>query len=129
MKKTIFSLLVAVMLIIGIIGCSGLNANQVVTTASEVGLAMVLKNNPAYKVPTVVALNEIKTILKGDITYDALLTQLAKYTLPEYAYVIAILKADLSTDTPISTSLITMTDAYKTGIIKRIDAYIAIASI
>jgi hypothetical protein len=124
MKKIFIGFMLLVL-----VGCTGLNANQVVTTASDVGLAMVLKNNPQYKAPTVVALNEIKALLAGSITYDSLLIELAKYAAPEYAYIILILKADLSTDTPVSTSVLPMLDSYKAGIIKRIDNYILIASI
>jgi hypothetical protein len=124
MKKIFIGFMLLVL-----IGCTGLNANQVVTTASDVGLAMVLNNNPAYKAPTVVALNEIKALLSGNITYDDLIVALAKYSAPEYAYIILILKADLSTDTPISTTVLPMLDSYKAGIIKRIDNYILIASI
>ena len=124
MKKIFIGFMLLVL-----VGCTGLNANQVVTTASDVGLAMVLKNNPQYKAPTVVALNEIKALLAGSITYDSLLIELARYAAPEYAYIILILKADLSTDTPVSTSVLPMLDSYKAGIIKRIDNYILIASI
>jgi len=124
MKKIFIGFMLLVL-----VGCTGLNANQVVTTASDVGLSMVLKNNPQYKAPTVVALNEIKALLAGSITYDSLLIELARYAAPEYAYIILILKADLSTDTPVSTSVLPMLDSYKAGIIKRIDNYILIASI
>ena len=124
MKKIFIGFMLLVL-----VGCTGLNANQVVTTASDVGLSMVLKKNPQYKAPTVVALNEIKALLAGSITYDSLLIELARYAAPEYAYIILILKADLSTDTPVSTSVLPMLDSYKAGIIKRIDNYILIASI
>lgn len=110
-------------------GCAGFSANQAVSTASNIGLALVLKNNPQYKAPTLLALNGIKVFLGGDVTYDQLLAEIEKYKDPEYAYIVTMLKSELSTDTPVSTTYLTLFDDYKADLIKRIDAYIAIASI
>lgn len=110
-------------------GCAGFNANQAVTVASDVGLALVLKNNPSYKAPTLLVLNTVKTFLAGDVTYEQLITEINKYTGSEYSYIVAILLAELNTDTPISTSMLSLLDDYKADLIKRIDTYILIASI
>jgi hypothetical protein len=110
-------------------GCAGFNANQAVTVASDIGLALVLKNNPSYKAPTLLVLNTVKTFLAGDVTYEQLITEINKYTGSEYSYIVAILLAELNTDTPISTSMLSLLDDYKADLIKRIDTYILIASI
>jgi hypothetical protein len=128
MKRTIFSLFVAVMLIVGVIGCTGFNANQVATTASDVALALVLNNNPQYKPAVVVALKTTKTFLEGKVTYDDLMVELAKYTGTKYAYIFVIIAADFGGDKPLFETYLPMLDSYKAGLITRIDRWILIAS-
>ncbi len=125
MKKNILGVLLALILVTG---CTGFNANTAVTTASDVGLVLVLKNNPQYKAPTLLVLNGVKTFLAGNVTYDQLVAEISKYAGNDYAYIVAIIMSDLSTDMPLSTSMIPMLDSYKVDLIKRIDHYIMIAS-
>ena len=126
--KKVLVFCVAVMFLL-VCGCAGFNSNTAVTAASEVGLALVLKNNPQYKAPTLVALNGVKTVLSGSITYDQLIAEIAKYSGSEYSYIVAILMSNLSTDTPISKTYIPLLDKYKADLLKRIDKYIMISSI
>ena len=132
MKKFIVGLCLVVMLF----GCAGFNANKVVTTASDLALALVLQNNPQYKPVALTVLQSAKTVLSGQgVTYAQLITELTKYIdnkdpkFAAYASIAALLLADFSTDTPIFTDLLPMSDSYKAGLIKRIDQYIAIASL
>lgn len=128
MKKTIFSLLVALMLFIGVIGCTGFNANQVATTASDVALAMVLNNNPSYKPAVVTALKTTKVFLEGKVTYDDLMIELAKYSGEKYAYIFIIIASDFASDKPLFETYLPMLESYKAGLVVRIDRWILIAS-
>lgn len=124
MKK----LLVSILLLGLLVGCAGLNASVPVNIATDVAFVMVLQNNPSYKAPVIAALTGVKTYLAGSVTYDDLILFISKQFGGKYAYIGVILSGYLDTDKPISTSTITMFDAYKAAIIVKIDRLILLAN-
>jgi len=125
MKK----LFIAMMFVVFVFGCTGLNVNTATNVATDTAFVMVLQNNPDYKAPVIDALNKIKTFLSGKVTYDDLMLEIAKVLPDKYAVVAVVLTGYIETDKPIFETYISMLDSYKAGIVTKIDRLILLASI
>jgi hypothetical protein len=118
MKKLFVSLLLTIFLLMG---CAGMNASVPVNVATDIAFVEILRNNPSYKVPVVAGLQAIKVVLAGELTYDELILQISKQFGGQYAYVGIILTGYIETDKPIFETNLTLFQAYKDGVIKKID--------
>lgn len=123
MKKIILSVLCLAMLQ----SCTGLNTNTTINAATDAAFVLALQANPAYKPAVVLALTELKTFLSGDVTYVQLIDEISKKFNGKYAIAGTLLKAHIAADPPISTEYLTLFDAYKKGVIAKIDELILLA--
>ncbi|MBE3141523.1 MAG: hypothetical protein IMZ53_13185 [Thermoplasmata archaeon] len=126
--KKLFAVLV-ILLALMFVGCTGLNTSVAVNVATDTAFVMALQNNPAYKVPVVIALKEVKAVLTGSITYDDLIIQITKAFGPKYAVLGVILSGYIAQDKPIFETYLPMLESYKVGILTKIDRFILLASI
>jgi hypothetical protein len=125
MKK---ALIVVAMFFI-LTGCAGLNVNTAANVATDIAFTQVLLNNPGYKAPVTKGLQEVKTFLQGMVTYTDLITQISKSFGGKYAYIGIVIIGYLDTDKPIFETNLTLFDAYKAGVVKKIDRLLLLASI
>ena len=119
--------LVLLLSVLFLFGCVGLQPKPIVTAGTDIAFVLVLQNNPSYKPEIVKALNDIKTVLSGSITYDDLLVQITKLLPGKYAIIASILIGELNGDQPVSTTVFPMLDSYKTDIVKELDHLILLA--
>jgi len=109
------------------IGCAGINTGVATNVATDAAFVMAMQNNPAYKIPVVAGLQAVKVFLAGDVTYDALITEISKQFAGQYAYIGVILSGYIETDKPVSTSAISLLDSYKAAVVAKIDRLILLA--
>lgn len=126
MKKIFYVFLICMMFVCG---CSGLNTSTVVNVASDMTFVMFLQNNPDYKADVVSGLENIKTFLNGEVTYDDLVLEIAKQLPDKYKAVAVVLTSYIDADKPVFETYVTLLDSYKAGVISKIDRLIALASI
>lgn len=112
-----------------IIGCTGLQIKTTADVTSDATFYLVLKNNPTYKAPVIAGLQRVKTFLAGDVTYNALILEVSKAFGEKYTYLAIILTDDLATDVPYFETYATLFEAYKQGVIKKIDRLILLAGL
>lgn len=127
MKKllVVFAMLVAFMFS----GCTGLNTSVAVNVVTDTAFVLALQNNPSYKVPVVVALEEIKAFLSGSLTYDDLIIQITKSFGPKYAVIGVVLSGYIAEDKPLFETYLPMLESYKVGILTKIDRFILLAKL
>lgn len=125
MKKLFAVIIMLAMLV----GCTGLNTSVAVNVATDTAFVLVLQNNPAYKVPVVIALKQIKAGLTGTITYDELVLLITQAFGPKYAVIGVVLSGYIAEDKPIFETYLPMLESYKAGILTKIDRFILLASI
>ena len=125
MKKIMIALILSVVLFMG---CAGMNASVPVNVATDTAFVLALQNNPTYKAPVIAGLQRVKAFLTGAVTYDDLILEISKAFGGKYAYVGIILSGYIDTDKPIFETNLTLFDAYKAGVIKKIDRLILLAS-
>jgi hypothetical protein len=128
MKKLFVGMLLLVMLT----GCTGLNtaiSNPAINAVTDTAFVLVLQNNPNYKPVVITALNSIKVFLSDKVTYDQLITEIAKQLPGKYTVVATILTAYIAADKPISETYLSMLDSYKSGIVTKIDRLILLAGV
>lgn len=125
MKK----ILVVIMMLMVLSGCSGLNVSTATSVATDIAFTMVLKNNPSYKPVVVNGLNALKTVLNGEVTYDDLITIISKKFAGEYSYVAVLITAYIDTDKPVFSTYLPLFDEYKQGVVDKIDRFLMLASI
>lgn len=123
MKK----LLMVLVLVSGISGCTGINSSVAVSVATDTAFVMALQANPTYRVPVIAALQSVKGILATEITYDQLTVEITKLFPAQYAPIGIILQGYIETDKPVSTSMITMLDSYKAAVVVKIDRLLLLA--
>lgn len=126
MKKVVSILVVAISLF-GLISCAGMNASVPVNIATDIAFVMAMEKYPASKPAVVAALKEIKLILSGQLTYDALMLELLKQFGDKYRYVYLIITGYIATDKPIFEGWLNLSDAYKADVIKKIDRLLLLA--
>lgn len=124
MKKIACALLLCCVL-----GCSGINTGIVANTAIDVAFSAVLQNNIQFKPVVIASLGNMKLFLAGSVTYDMMLAEVGKQFAGPYAPIGAVITLYLSEEKPISTSIVPMFDSYKSGVIKKIDRFIALANV
>ena len=124
MKK----LIVSIFLIMSLMGCTGLNVSTTANLATDAAFVLAVQNNPSYRAPTVVALQEIKLLLANDMTYDQLITLVASKFGGKYAVFGIIFTSYLAEDKPISQTYLNMLDSYKAGVVKKIDHFLFLAN-
>ena len=127
MKKFYLAVLCFVMFVMG---CTGLNTaanNPAINVVTDTAFVLVLQNNPQYKPVVVAALQNIKILLNGKLTYDQLIAEITKLLPGEYAVVGVMLTAYIAADKPISETYLSMFDAYKAGVIVKIDRFLMLA--
>jgi hypothetical protein len=117
MKK----ILIGLTLIGLLFGCAGLNVNTALNVATDTAFVLALKNNPDHKAPVLKAISDIKILLKGEITYDFLLSEISKRFDGDYAYYGIILRGYVETDKPVFETHLNLFDAYKKALIEKID--------
>ena len=110
-------------------GCEGMNASVPVNVATDTAFVLVLQNNPSYKPAVVAGLNSVRAVLGRDITYDDLILEISKAFGGKYAYVGVILTGYIDTDKPIFETNLTLFQAYKDGVIKKIDRLLLLAGV
>lgn len=125
MKK----LLLGILLLVMVSGCTGLNVNVAANVASDLAFTLVLQNNPTYKPIVSKGLQDIKAFLVGTVTYDDLILQISKVFDGKYAYIGVILSGYIEADTPIFQTYQPLLDSYKAGVIKKLDRFILLVSI
>ena len=125
MKK----LFVAVMLLMMVIGCAGLNTSQTVNVATDAAFVGVLQNNPDHKAEIVQGLADLKTFLSGEVTYDSLIIEIAKRFPNQYTAAAAVLTSYLEADKPVFETYLPLMNDYKAGFITKIDRLISLAGI
>lgn len=115
-----------------ITGCAGNTPEpgDILGAGMQVGLYMVLKNNPDYAQPTLEILQGIKATAQGDVTYNDLLLYTQKQFAgdEDLAAIALIVGSELFTDEPIINS-IGIFDGYREDLISRIDGLLLVASI
>lgn len=124
MKK----LIVSIFLIVALMGCTGINVSTTANLATDAAFVLALQNNPSYKAPTIIALQEIKLLLANEMTYDQLITMIATKFGGKYAVFGVILAGYLAEDKPISQTYLNMLDSYKLDVIKKIDRFLLLAN-
>lgn len=130
MKKKILGLLVALMLFVSLIGCTGFNAGTAVNAATDVAFAAVLISHPESKPVIVAALKSLKVVLtKTDITYDQLVIEIAKQFGGKYAVIGIILTDYFAADKPIFETYLPLLNSYKAALNVKLDRFILLASI
>lgn len=123
MKK----LLISFMLLLLLVGCAGVAVNPAAQTAADTGFYLVLQANPQYKAPVIAGLTALNVFLSGSVTYDQLTAEIAKQLPAPYDMVAAVLTGFISSDTPVSTSLLPMSAAYKAAITGEINKLLLVA--
>jgi len=126
MKKVVLFIVLAAFVLISITGCP-LQVKPTLTAVANTAYILALNNNPSYKAPIVAGLNEVKSALNGSLTYDALITQIAKSLPAPYNVAATILQSELDADQPVSTTILPMTDSYKASVSAEIDRLIVLA--
>jgi hypothetical protein len=127
MKRKIFSLVVAVMLIIGVIGCAGFNAGTAVNMATDAAFIAAMIKYPESKPAVVAALTAIKPFLEKNVTYDELIIEISKQFGGKYAYIGIIVADYFAADKPLFETYYPMLDSYKAALNTKIDRFILIA--
>ncbi len=122
-------LLVGIIMLGLIIGCTGLQIKTTGNVATDGAFYLVLKNNPDYKAPVIAELQEVKVFLTGTVTYDDLIIKISKAFEGKYAYIGVILSEYIDTDKPIFETHLTLFDAYKLAVLQKIDRLILLASL
>jgi len=125
MKK----LFIGIMFLMMLTGCAGLNTSTAVNASAEVAFTLFIQNNQNHKAEVINALNNIKTFLNGEVTYDDLILEIAKQLPDQYKVVAIILTSYLEDDKPVFETYLTLFDDYKAGLITKIDRLISIASV
>lgn len=125
MKK----LLIGIVMLGLLAGCAGLNVNVAANVATDTAFVLVLQNNPDFKAPVIAGLERVKTFLSAPVTYDALIAEISKAFGGRYAYVGVIISEYIEGDKPIFESNLTLFDAYRLGVIKKIDQFLILARI
>jgi hypothetical protein len=123
MKK----LFVGILMLLMLIGCTGINQNVAVDVATDTAFVLALQNNPQYKPAVVVALTEIKALLNGSLTYDDLLVEITKKLPGKYAVIGVILSGYIATDKPLFETTFPMLDSYKKAVCDKIDRFLLLA--
>lgn len=119
--------IIGILMIVALMGCTGLNVSTTANIATDTAFVLALQNNPTYKAGTIAALEEIKLLLEGDMTYDQLLVIIATKFGGKYAVFGLILTKHLNEDKPISETYLKMLDSYKAGIVEKIDWLLLLA--
>lgn len=122
-------LLIGIIMLVMVTGCAGLNVNVAANVATDTAFVLVLQNNPTYKVPVIEGLQRVKTFLSQPVTYDALILEISKAFGGKYAYAGIILRSYIDADKPIFESNLTLFEAYKNGVLKKIDTLLILANI
>jgi hypothetical protein len=125
MKK----ILIGLALVFLVTGCSGINSSVAVNAATDTAFVLALQNNPSYKAPVVKALNDVKAILEGEITYDFLIAEITKRFDGKYAAIGLILRGYLETDKPVFETYLNLRDDYRKAAIAKIDRFIMLAGV
>ena len=125
MRKRFSALIIVIMFLIG---CVGFKPDVAVNMATDVAFSVALTKHPELKPVIIVALTGLKTFLAGNVTYDDLIVEISKRLGGEYAYIGVIVTGYVETDKPISETYLTLFDAYKTDLIKKIDRLLLIAN-
>lgn len=123
MKKIFIGLALMFM----VAGCSGINSNALVNATTDTAFILALQNNPSYKAPVVLALQQTKAFLAGDVTYDALILEITNRFGGKYAVFGNLLIGMLAADTPVFETHLTLFDDYKATIVTKIDRLIMLA--
>jgi hypothetical protein len=124
MKKIIIS----VFLIVTLMGCTGMNVSTTANLATDTAFVLALQNNPTYKTGVLIALQEIKSMLANEMTYDQLIALVASKFTGKNAVFGIILAGYLAEDKPVFETYINMLDSYKADVIKKIDRFILLAN-
>lgn len=134
MKKLIVGIIVAAVMMAGCTttGTSvppNVNTEQLLTVATELALVSGIKAKPEYKPYVLAGLATIKVVLEGSVTYDDLITQIAKQFPGDYAVYAVILTGAINEDKPLFETAIPLLDSYKEGLLKKIDRMILLVNL
>lgn len=127
--KKLFAAIIMLAMLMGYVGCTGLNTSVAVNVATDTAFVLALQSNPTYKAPVIVALKEVKAVLTGTVTYDDLIIQITKAFGPKYAVIGVVLSGYIAEDKPLFETYLPMLESYKAGILAKIDRFILLASI
>jgi len=119
--------ILGIMIILLLMGCTGLNVSTTANLATDTAFVLALQNNPSYKAGAIIALQEIKVLLSSEMTYDQLIAAIASKFGSKYAVFGVIFAGYLAEDKPIFETYVNMLDSYKVEVIKKIDHFILLA--
>ena len=121
-------IIVGVFLIVSLLGCTGINTSTTANLATDTAFVLALQNNPTYKTGVLIALQEVKSMLANEMTYDQLIALIASKFDGKYAPYGIIFTSYLAEDEPLSQTYLNMLDSYKADVIKKIDRFILLAN-
>ena len=121
-------IIVSIFLIVSLLGCTGINTSTTANLATDTAFVLALQNNPTYKTGVLIALQEVKSMLANEMTYDQLIALIANKFGGKYAPYGIIFTSYLAEDEPLSQTYLNMLDSYKADVIKKIDRFLLLAN-